>query len=105
MKSLIATALLAGLAGPALAWDAGAEPQPERRFLAACAAEGGRFSLCLCVLDRLVASIAEPPTLDEALAGGLARLVRHSDPRVSEALLSGAADCGARLALRPARGG
>lgn len=104
MRALITTALLAGLAGPALAWDASAEAAGHA-FLARCTAEGAKPPLCLCVLDRLAASASESAVLEEALDGGLARLVRHSDPRLAEALVAGAAECGGRLVLRPAREG
>jgi hypothetical protein len=104
VKALITTTLLAGLAGPALAWDAAAEAAGHA-FLARCTAEGAATPLCLCVLDRVAASAPEHARLEEALHGGLARLVRHSDPRLAEALVSGVADCGGRLVLRAAREG
>jgi uncharacterized protein (DUF1501 family) len=104
MRALFTTALLAGLAGPALALDASAEAAGHA-FLARCTAEGARAPLCLCVLDRVAASAPEPAVLEEALGSSLARLVRHSDPRLAEALVSGVAECGGRLVLRAAREG
>lgn len=106
MKSLITTALLAGLAGPALASDASGTPQlAAQRFVQDCLIGGAEPAICACVLDRLVAVADDALALDLALAGGLSGVAGSSDPRLAEAFVAGSRACGGAIALRAAREG